>query len=166
MKNWLDEFRKLGIEITPELEEMQRTTNELYDKIISNQNAFKVNVLTVSPHNKDEEELAEMATIISNSAWDELWEDCACYEGCFGVNSSEIDKLLEDFEEALRLDLDEPPDFNAEEYDKYDIKKKKGDGKCRFHKWVKTGESPIHGTEWYNCEKCSIDKEEWEKGRK
>ncbi len=34
---------------------------------------------------------------------------------------------------------------------------------CKYHRWELVGRSPVLDDPWYNCEKCGMPKEEYEK---
>ena len=55
-------------------------------------------------------------------------------------------KLLKEFEQMLGKDEDNPVDPE----------------KC-YHQWTLTGHGPVTNTPWYDCKKCKIKKEDYEK---
>ena len=75
-----------------------------------------------------------------------------------GYDEEDEDDLLKEFEKMLN---DEPND--------YKIPKKTYTTKpeyCPYHNWELVGRSPVLDLPWYNCTKCGMSKEKYDKKTK
>ena len=73
-------------------------------------------------------------------------------------NDDDEDDLLKEFEKMLNGESNE-----------YQMPKKTYISKpmhCHYHDWELVGRSPVLDEPWYNCKKCGISKEKYERKTK
>jgi len=88
-----------------------------------------------------------------NSNWfDDLWDDWEDLD----EDEMDQDELLAEFEKMLHEE-----DNNYRELAKGASNKP---DEC-MHQWIKTGVSPVLAEQWWNCKKCSMKKEVYEKSK-
>ena len=68
--------------------------------------------------------------------------------------SASDEELLKEFEKMLNLE--------DNDYEELAKDASVSPGSC-YHVWEMTGRSPVLDTEWFNCKKCRIKKEVYDK---
>ena len=92
-----------------------------------------------------------MENVVSSFCWIDFTDDDD-EEDFFDEN-----ELLVEFEKMLNGDTNKYKEVSEKEQDD----KQKS---CYDHSWEIVGRGPVSDIPWYNCKKCGITKEEYEKG--